>query len=82
MFRRLTGNIVFPGFTAPKLVWVARHEPRAIRDRVAKVLLPKDYLRLWLTGEHVGEMSDAAGTSLAGYRQARLVGRPAGRDRP
>ena len=62
MFRRLTGNIVFPGFTAPKLLWVARHEP-AIRERVAKVLLPKDYLRLWLTGEHVGEMSDAAGTS-------------------
>ncbi|MDP3194023.1 xylulokinase [Tabrizicola sp.] len=62
MFRRLTGNIVFPGFTAPKLMWVARHEP-AIRDRVAKILLPKDYLRLWLTGEHVGEMSDAAGTS-------------------
>ena len=61
-FRAITGNIVFPGFTAPKLVWVARHEP-ALRDRVAKVLLPKDYLRLWLTGEHVAEMSDAAGTS-------------------
>jgi xylulokinase len=61
-FRRLTGNIVFPGFTAPKLVWVRRHEPQ-VWDRVAKVLLPKDYLRLWLTGEHVGEMSDAAGTS-------------------
>jgi xylulokinase len=62
MFRRVTGNIVFPGFTAPKLMWVRRHEPR-VWDRVAKVLLPKDYLRLWLTGEHVGEMSDAAGTS-------------------
>ena len=62
MFRRLTGNIVFPGFTAPKVVWVANHEP-AIRERVAKILLPKDYLRLWLTGEHVGEMSDAAGTA-------------------
>ena len=62
MFRRISGNIVFPGFTAPKLVWVARHEP-AIREKVAKVLLPKDYLRLWLTGEHVAEMSDAAGTS-------------------
>jgi xylulokinase len=62
MFRRLTGNIVFPGFTAPKVAWVARHET-AIRERLAKVLLPKDYLRLWLTGEHVGEMSDAAGTS-------------------
>ncbi|AZL59178.1 xylulokinase [Tabrizicola piscis] len=62
MFRRLTGNIVFPGFTAPKLMWVRTHEPR-IWDRVAKILLPKDYLRLWLTGDHVGEMSDAAGTS-------------------
>jgi len=62
MFRRLTGNIVFPGFTAPKLMWVRSHEP-GIWDRVAKVLLPKDYLRLWLTGDHVGEMSDAAGTS-------------------
>ncbi len=62
IFRRLTGNIVFPGFTAPKLVWVQGHEP-ALFDRVAKVLLPKDYLRLWLTGDHVAEMSDAAGTS-------------------
>lgn len=62
MFRRISGNIVFPGFTAPKLDWVRRHEPR-IWERVAKVLLPKDYLRLWLTGEHVAEMSDAAGTS-------------------
>ncbi|MFC2967006.1 xylulokinase [Acidimangrovimonas pyrenivorans] len=61
-FRQITGNIVFPGFTAPKLVWVQRHEP-AIFDKVARVLLPKDYLRLWLTGEHVAEMSDAAGTS-------------------
>ena len=61
-FRQVTGNIVFPGFTAPKLVWVRQHEP-AIWDKVAKVLLPKDYLRLWLTGDHVGEMSDAAGTS-------------------
>ncbi|MBT9246678.1 xylulokinase [Gemmobacter fulvus] len=62
MFRRISGNIVFPGFTAPKLNWVRQHE-RALWDRVAKVLLPKDYLRLWLTGEHVAEMSDAAGTS-------------------
>ena len=62
MFRRVTGNIVFPGFTAPKLMWVQRHEP-ALWDRVAKVLLPKDFLRLWLTGDHVAEMSDASGTS-------------------
>jgi xylulokinase len=62
LFRRVTGNIVFPGFTAPKLMWVQRHEP-AIWQKVAKILLPKDYLRLWLTGDHVAEMSDAAGTS-------------------
>lgn len=61
-FRRITGNIVFPGFTAPKLVWVQQYEP-SLWDKVAKVLLPKDFLRLWLTGDHVGEMSDAAGTS-------------------
>ncbi len=61
-FHEITGNIVFPGFTAPKLVWVATHETE-IAAQVAKVLLPKDYLRLWLTGEHVAEMSDAAGTS-------------------
>ncbi|MEL6700194.1 MAG: xylulokinase [Pseudomonadota bacterium] len=61
-FRAITGNIVFPGFTAPKLAWVARHE-QEVFAACAKVLLPKDYLRLWLTGEHVGEMSDAAGTA-------------------
>ena len=61
-FRKLTGNIVFPGFTAPKLAWVRKHE-RDVFDRVAKVLLPKDYLRLWLTGDYISEMSDSAGTS-------------------
>jgi len=61
-FRALTGNIVFPGFTAPKLLWVARHEPEVFR-KTARVLLPKDALRLWLTGEAVSEMSDASGTS-------------------
>jgi xylulokinase len=62
MFRRIIGNIVFPGFTAPKVMWVQRHEPR-IWEKIAKVLLPKDYLRLWLTGDHVGDMSDASGTA-------------------
>jgi xylulokinase len=61
-FRALSGNIVFPGFTAPKLDWVRNHEPQ-VWAKVAKVLLPKDYLRLWLIGDHVAEMSDAAGTS-------------------
>jgi xylulokinase len=61
-FRAITGNIVFPGFTAPKLAWVKNNEP-ALFDKVAKVLLPKDFLRLWLCGEHISEMSDAAGTA-------------------
>ncbi|MEO3384675.1 xylulokinase [Mesorhizobium sp. CAU 1741] len=61
-FRAITGNIVFPGFTAPKLAWVRDNEPD-IFGRVAKVLLPKDYLRLWLTGEFISEMSDSAGTA-------------------
>lgn len=60
--RGLSGNIVFPGFTAPKLTWVEENEPE-IFGKVAKVLLPKDYLRLWLTGEYAGDMSDSAGTS-------------------
>ncbi|MEH7835261.1 xylulokinase [Rhizobium laguerreae] len=61
-FRALTGNIVFPGFTAPKLAWVEKHEPDVFA-KIAKVLLPKDYLRLWLTGDYISEMSDSAGTS-------------------
>ena len=61
-FRALTGNIVFPGFTAPKLAWVKNNEPE-IFAKVRKVLLPKDYLRFWLTGEYLSEMSDSAGTS-------------------
>ena len=61
-FRALTGNIVFPGFTAPKLAWVKNNEPE-IFAKVAKVLLPKDYLRLLLTGEYLSDMSDSAGTS-------------------
>jgi xylulokinase len=60
--RAITGNIVMPGFTAPKLLWVAEHEP-AIFRRTACVLLPKDYVRLKLTGEKVSDMSDAAGTA-------------------
>ncbi|MBN9525129.1 MAG: xylulokinase [Alphaproteobacteria bacterium] len=59
--RAIAGNIAMPGFTAPKLLWVANHEPD-IFTRVHKVLLPKDYLRLRLTGDHAAEMSDAAGT--------------------
>jgi xylulokinase len=59
--RAITGNIMMPGFTAPKLLWVSRHEPE-IFGRTACVLLPKDYVRLKMTGEKVSDMSDAAGT--------------------
>jgi xylulokinase len=59
--RTITGNMAMPGFTAPKLLWVARHEPD-IFARTARVLLPKDWIRLRLTGEVVSEPSDAAGT--------------------
>lgn len=61
-FRRISGNIVFPGFTAPKIAWLQREEPDVFK-KIAKVLLPKDYLRLWLTGDAVSEPSDAAGTA-------------------
>jgi xylulokinase len=59
--REIAGNIAMPGFTAPKIAWVRKHEP-VIFAKIAKVLLPKAYVRLLLTGEHVEEMSDAAGT--------------------
>lgn len=59
--REITGNIMMPGFTAPKLKWVAKHQPN-IFSQVAKVLLPKDYLRLKMTGEYASDMSDASGT--------------------
>lgn len=61
-FRAKTGNIVFPGFTAPKVAWVRDNEPDHFK-RIATVLLPKDYLRLWLTGDAISDMSDSAGTS-------------------
>src|SRR3990170_5891022 len=58
--REISGNIAMAGFTAPKLVWVKKHEPK-IFAKVAKVLLPKDYVRLRMTGEYASEMSDSAG---------------------
>ena len=57
----ITGNLAMPGFTAPKLQWVRENEPD-IFAKTRKVLLPKDWLRLMLTGEAVSDMSDAAGT--------------------
>ncbi len=60
-FTRRCGNIAMPGFTAPKLAWVRRHEPEIFKA-TAHVLLPKDYVRWRLTGAMVSDMSDAAGT--------------------
>ncbi|HEJ9095997.1 TPA: xylulokinase [Serratia odorifera] len=59
--RAITGNLMMPGFTAPKLLWVQQHEPQ-IFEQIDKVLLPKDYLRWRMTGEFASDMSDAAGT--------------------
>ncbi len=58
---QIAGNRAMPGFTAPKLAWLAKHEP-FIFDRVASVILPKDYIRLRMTGELASDMSDSAGT--------------------
>ena len=60
--RDLSGNIVFAGFTAPKLNWVQRHEPQ-IYAQVAKVLLPAAYMNFHLSAQYVGDLSDASGTS-------------------
>ena len=57
----IAGNLAMPGFTAPKLLWVREHEPQLFA-RTRRVLLPKDWLRLRLSGEAVSEMSDASGT--------------------
>ncbi len=59
---QLAGSLVMPGFTAPKLRWLAKHEP-TLFAKVAKVLLPKDYIRFKLTGEFVSDLSDASGTA-------------------
>ena len=59
----LTGNRALTGFTAPKLLWLRRHEPDAYA-RIARVMLPKDYVRLRLTGEWAIDASDASGTLL------------------
>ena len=60
---QLTGNRALTGFTAPKLLWLRRHEPDTYA-RIAHVLLPKDYVRLRLTGKHAIDVADASGTLL------------------
>jgi xylulokinase len=60
---QLTGNRALTGFTAPKLLWLKHHEPDTY-DKIARIALPKDYVRLRLTGEHATDVSDASGTLL------------------
>ena len=68
--RRLVGNPALEGFTAPKLLWMREHEPRLF-DRVCTLLLPKDYVRLIMTGDLATEPSDAAGTLLFDVKRGR-----------
>jgi len=67
---RSLGNAVLPGFTASKILWLKRHEPKNYQ-RLATVLLPHDYLDFWLTGEKVMEYGDASGTALLDVRKRK-----------
>lgn len=65
---RRTGNLILPGFTAPKILWLKRHEPANFR-RLRQVLLPHDYLNFHLTGNYAMEYGDASGTALLDVRR-------------
>jgi D-xylulose kinase len=67
---REIGNAVLPGFTAPKILWLKKHEPKNYA-RLASVLLPHDYLNFWLTGQKVMEYGDASGTALLDVRKRK-----------
>jgi D-xylulose kinase len=80
----LTGNLPLPGYTAPKIAWLAAHEPDAYA-RTVRMCLPHDYLNLWLTGEFITEAGDASGTAYFDirarrYHEAVLAAIDAGRD--
>jgi xylulokinase len=64
------GNAVLPGFTASKILWLKKHEPKNFA-KLAKVLLPHDYLNFWLTGEMTMEFGDASGTALLDVRKRK-----------
>jgi sugar (pentulose or hexulose) kinase len=76
----LTGNRALTGFTAPKLLWLRRHEPE-LYGRIRHVLLPKDYVRFRLSGELAGDAADASGTLLFDVRQRAWSRRSARRSR-
>ena len=65
---RQTGNLILPGFTAPKILWLKRHEPENYK-KLRHVLLPHDYLNFWLTGNYFMEFGDASGTALMDVRK-------------
>lgn len=66
----MVGNPALTGFTAPKVLWVRRHEPRVFA-RTRNILLPKDYIRLCMTGEYATEVGDASGTLLLDVKKRR-----------
>jgi len=70
----LVGNVAQTSFTLTKLLWVRRNEPR-IYDRIRHMLLPKDYVRLCMTGEYVGDVSDMSGTLMLDQRKRRWSGK-------
>jgi xylulokinase len=70
---RTLGNAVLPGFTAPKILWLKKREPKNYA-RLATVLLPHDYLNFWLTGQRVMEYGDASGTALLDVRKRKWNG--------
>ncbi len=66
----MVSNVALTGFTAPKILWVRKHDPKTYA-RTHKILLPKDYIRLKLTGEYASEVSDAAGTLLLDIKKRK-----------
>lgn len=68
-----TANVAFAGFTAPKLLWVKKREPENF-ERIARIMLPKDYINYRLTGVHATDYSDAAGTLLLDVKEKRWSG--------
>jgi xylulokinase len=67
---RTLGNAVLPGFTAPKILWLKKNEPKNYKQ-LATVLLPHDYLNFWLTGEKTMEYGDASGTALMDVKKRK-----------
>lgn len=67
---RTMGNAVLPGFTAPKILWLKKHEPKNFA-KLSTVLLPHDYLNFWLTGQKFMEYGDASGTALLDVKSRR-----------